>query len=81
MEVLPKLSPIASVQLAHARDVAEPGDPITMYIVLILCVNVSVDATPAGWCHRYHKYRKLYHRVGNFGKGLIFTFLLVCAHS
>ena len=45
MEVLPKLSPIAPVKSAHAKDVAEPGDSIRMYSVEILWVNNSVDAT------------------------------------
>ena len=51
MEVLSKQSPIAPVQLAHAPDVTEPGDPITMYNIQILCVNVSVDATLVVLCH------------------------------
>ena len=50
-EVPPKLSPIAPVKLAHARDVAEPGDSITTYSVEILWVNISVDATLTVLCH------------------------------
>ena len=43
VEVLPKLSPIAPVKSAHARDVAEPGESIRIYNVEILWVNISVD--------------------------------------
>ena len=52
-EVLSKLSPIAPVKSAHAQDAAEPGDSITMYLVLIVYawVNVIVDATLVALCH------------------------------
>ena len=51
MEVLSKLSHLTPVQLAHAQDVTEPGNPITMYNLQILCVNVSVDAVLVVLCH------------------------------
>ena len=46
MEVLPKLSPKAPVELVHAQEVAEPGDPIRMYNVKILWVNISCGSHP-----------------------------------